>query len=74
MMAILGILLAIVIVIGLWVLRVSIAAAISWTIVSLFGFLSSLVGVDIYSAYDKGIIIAVVTVVLVIYSMINSKK
>lgn len=74
MAAILGVLIAFVMVVLAWVLRIVVSAAISYVVVSLFGVLANLVNVDIYSAYDKGIIVTVVTIILVVYSMFNSKR
>ncbi|MGG3644630.1 hypothetical protein [Bacillus wiedmannii] len=69
---ILGVILAILIVLGFWALRVAVAAGISWAIVTVFGWIANFVDVDLYSAYDKGTIILCVTIILVVYSMINS--
>ncbi len=69
---ILGVIFGILIVLGLWALRVAVAAGISWAIVTVFGWIANFVDVDLYSAYDKGTIILYVTAILVVYSMINS--
>lgn len=69
---ILGVILAVVIVLGLWALRVAISACIAWAIVTVFGWIANFVDVDLYSAYDKGTIIIGVTIIIVLYSMINS--
>ncbi|MEC3420528.1 hypothetical protein P4159_06015 [Bacillus thuringiensis] len=68
---ILGVIIAVAILLGLWALRVAIAAGIAWAIVTVFGWVANFVDVDIYSAYDKGTIILCVTAILVVYSMIN---
>lgn len=68
---ILGVILGILIVLGLWALRVAVAAGIAWAIVTVFGWIANFVDVDLCAAYDKGTIILCVTAILVVYSLIN---
>lgn len=69
---ILGVILAVVIVLGLWALHVAISACIAWGIVTVLGWIANFVDVDLYSAYDKRTIIIGVIIIIVLYSMINS--
>lgn len=74
MAGLIGGLLAVLFIVGYIVLKVVLSAGVSWVIVTVFGWIANLVGVDIYSAYDKGTVVLVMAVIVLIISMFNSKK
>ncbi|MGE2643839.1 hypothetical protein ACQH7H_24880 [Escherichia coli] len=73
MVELIGLFIAIIIAVGYIALKALFSIAFSWALVTVFGWVANLVGVDIYSVYDKGIVVIGVAVLLLIFSMINKK-
>ncbi|PEM65294.1 hypothetical protein CN613_25455 [Bacillus pseudomycoides] len=74
MEAILAAIIAVLIIVGVLALKVIFSVSFSWVVVTVFGWVASLVDVNIFSAYDKWTVVLGVAAIMLIVSLFNKKN